>query len=203
MSTIADRLFAAEREEAGLLSDLFEALCKRLGDDAIDDLGYDYYDRSIELLGCKPGLTLDEDALLYLHECGFERGWLNHTNGTETAFAGSLIGKSHPTPRPRHGNGAARLHSRLAASEQARERAEAEAAALREEKKDMMLIEDHALEMTIEVNEAVREVSDRLALAEKLIEASREFWKEGTDAQMHALGHALAAYDAVRAGGAE
>lgn len=103
------------------------------------------------------------------------------------------------------------LRTRLAASEQARERAEADVQFYKDRERyfaNALHVADggqYRADWDAAIEDMIKRCARaeaRLAAAEKVVEAARAFWKEETDAQLHALSHAFAEYDAVRAGGA-
>lgn len=48
-----------------------------------DDISYDYYDYSFELLKVDPSWEPDEEGLKKVFEFGFFRCWINYTDGSE------------------------------------------------------------------------------------------------------------------------
>lgn len=80
--------------------DLFKVILRKgkLEDellDLLDDAGivcydfhYDHYDSSLELDRCSPEFRLTPEHFDFIKGLGFERVWLNHTNGWETYYYG-------------------------------------------------------------------------------------------------------------------
>jgi len=48
-----------------------------------EDIRYDYYDESFEILGVENDWTPDESQLKKLFDFGFSRCWINYTDDTE------------------------------------------------------------------------------------------------------------------------
>jgi len=105
---IADRLFDAEIALAHADERFGDELSVWLGrkwwepePPLLDDYYYDYYDRSFELTGCLDDLAMPPESLPAIWAAGFDRFWLNHLDGTETAYAkGSPSGVRRPRPCP-------------------------------------------------------------------------------------------------------
>jgi hypothetical protein len=66
---LADKLI-----HAGLITSLY------------DGMGGDWYDNSIELYNCAPGLRLTEEMQKVLFDEGFSVAYVNHTDGWETHY---------------------------------------------------------------------------------------------------------------------
>lgn len=90
--TLAGRLFEAQREAICLEHELCTKLAVILGggdpadssfeDFKFCDVSYDDHDSSLELLGCNEALNLTQEQAAQIFALGFERVWLNWTDGT-------------------------------------------------------------------------------------------------------------------------
>lgn len=94
--SLAQRIFDAELAVSLLHDELFQTIC---ANGAIDgylftEWRFDDYDSSIEFDGCAPDFRLTEDQQKLLWSIGFDRCWLNHTDGWETYYqkTGSVEG---------------------------------------------------------------------------------------------------------------
>ena len=77
MSTIAERLFDSHVAVAELEDKLpFE----------FERLGWDQYDRSLEIYGVAPDYRLSEADLQVIREAGFAKCYVNHTDKWETHY---------------------------------------------------------------------------------------------------------------------
>ena len=54
----------------------------------LDDISTDHYDNSIELHGVKPSTAISEELRQAIKELGFDRYWINFTDGTEQYCSG-------------------------------------------------------------------------------------------------------------------
>lgn len=87
-SRLADRLFDAHRVIGRAEGELYEEL-ERLGV-PVDDLGWDDYDESVELLGVAADYRLSVDAQRFLYEAGFQKVYVNHVDKWETHYTFNL-----------------------------------------------------------------------------------------------------------------
>lgn len=79
--TIAERLFELDFVK----SDLEEVLYEQ--DVPYDDLGWDHYDASLELLGMPKDYRLTEKAAGAIYDAGFSKIYLNHVDKWETHYS--------------------------------------------------------------------------------------------------------------------
>lgn len=75
-STLADRLWAAERAAYRVDDELVDVVQSILGD-RWEDYTTDDYDRSIEIYGVPADFVLDEAGQFALREAGFHRAWIH------------------------------------------------------------------------------------------------------------------------------
>lgn len=81
MTSIADRMFDGFFAESGLETALDDAGCE------YEKLGWDHYDCSLELHGCAPDFRLPLDAQKVVHDAGFAKCYVNHTDKWETHYS--------------------------------------------------------------------------------------------------------------------
>lgn len=87
MTTIADRLWAAEPVVSLIEEELADMLDVIIGPHGWDDFTTDHYDRSIEIYGVGPDVVLSSDDQEKLRAAGFDRCW-THTHKTDTRQPG-------------------------------------------------------------------------------------------------------------------
>jgi hypothetical protein len=80
MATIAERLFDAHDAAYEL-----ERLLENVGVE-FQRLGWDWYDRSVEVHGVAPNARLSIEAQRAIHEAGFSTAYVNHTDKWETHY---------------------------------------------------------------------------------------------------------------------
>ena len=61
----------------------FEETLIELGCGEFSRIIWDSYDCSVELVGVSPGYVINNEALTYIFDQGFQRMWLNYTDGSE------------------------------------------------------------------------------------------------------------------------
>ena len=87
--TFAEKLFECQTNMMSLDDQLYEHICSIMGLDPadhteFDDVKYDYYDASFELIGVtNPDLTLTDEQKQKFFALGFFQCWFNYTNGLE------------------------------------------------------------------------------------------------------------------------
>ena len=95
--TIAERLFREDYEDdeggetPGIAEDAKvaheELLCLlKAADIPFDRIGYDWYDRSLELYDVPPDYRLDDTAHAAIASCDFAKVFVNHTDKWETHY---------------------------------------------------------------------------------------------------------------------
>lgn len=80
MTSIAQRMFDGFFAESSLEDAIDAAGCE------YEKLGWDYYDCSLELHGCAPGFRLPLEAQKIIHDAGFFKCYVNHTDKWETHY---------------------------------------------------------------------------------------------------------------------
>jgi hypothetical protein len=89
---IANRVFDAQVALGRAEDDFDRVIAKWLGRDwweepaLCENISFDQYDASFELHGCPVELRWAPEVLPLIWAEGFKRCWINHIDGTETAY---------------------------------------------------------------------------------------------------------------------
>jgi hypothetical protein len=95
---IAERIFEGQHAQV----DIDEAMCTRFNAGAYTDNSFDFYDGSIEFIGCAPDMRLSREAQAWLWEQGFERCWLNHKDNMQTYYEPKTPAEGKRYPQSPH-----------------------------------------------------------------------------------------------------
>jgi len=82
---LANRLF--DQTIAIAEDELIDAIWEACGDDNFGDWTWDWYDSSLELIGCHKDFRLSKEILKFLFDQGFSRVWLQHEDNMETYYS--------------------------------------------------------------------------------------------------------------------
>lgn len=88
MTTIAERLFEAHFQIGSAEEELSELL-ENAGV-PFDDIGWDWYDCSLELVKVTSEYRLSAEAQKIIYDAGFQKAYINHTDSWETHYSFNL-----------------------------------------------------------------------------------------------------------------